>query len=42
MGLKETELVVMDWINLAQDRKKQQSLVNIVIILQFPCGQFVD
>jgi hypothetical protein len=36
MYLKEIGWAVMDWIHVAQDRDKQQALVNTVINLRIP------
>jgi len=36
MGLQELGCVVMDWIELAQDREKWRALVNAVMKLRVP------
>jgi hypothetical protein len=36
MDLREIGWVVMDWINLAQDREQWRVLVNTVMIIQVP------
>jgi len=36
MDLTETEWEDTDWIHLAQDRKRWQALVNMVMNLQVP------
>jgi hypothetical protein len=34
--IRKISLSVVDWINLAQDRDRQQALLNMIITLQLP------